>query len=187
MAAAVGPGMQMLGYEQQGAAQVVRHNQTQDNVTIDQDALASAALIYAAIKNFDEKHVNAVIAEERKRLKNCIKKLAQRLTFNTLVPWYQGAAFTVGTRDQLDFAMEAADPAGAAKPFNPKDWFDSDGEPKEWLRAVRRQNGNGWDGALAAATFIETKKKSKMREAYWDTLPPSTGADKIAGVRGYAQ
>ena len=176
--------------ERTKAAKQAPHVQVQKGVQIDQDALASAALIYGAIDKLgDDVKIGNVLA------KKLMMKLATKLSYNTLVPWYKGAAMLIGNRtdirkafgttNPLDGTLVQADSGGA---FMQMWWATDDEDVKtanEALRALRRTYGNGWEGSLAVATALETQQLKKQRDAYWEDLPAETFADNQAGVGTY--
>lgn len=181
--------------ETQGAGQVGGHVQTDQNPVIHYDALATASLINSALEwtgetANDVENIGSEPGRSIVKHMKAMKNLSSQLSYNTLVPWLQGACLLVGDLDDWKLVFGTRESSGGsiiykANPFVDKGWRND--EQTEWLRELRRQNGNTWDAAMAAARFLETKKLSVMREDYWANLPASTSADKIAGVRGYKQ
>ena len=89
--------MQTTSDEVQKAGQGAQYVQGQVGVQIDQDALASAALIYGAIKELPD---SMEVGTGGLKVKDICMRMAAKLSYNTLVPWYKGAALIVG--DAID-------------------------------------------------------------------------------------
>ena len=174
--------MQRTQQEVQGAAQARSWNQLEQTPIINYDALGTAALINSALS------VKGASPPEYKTTLEHMQTLAAKLSFNTLVPWLHGATLLVGTEAQCQavFAGSGKDPNGtdpAGKAFFAQ--MFSGGQPTEWLRALRRSNGNDWDASLSAAAFLEAKKLSLQRESVFAHLPKETYADGAAGIGMY--
>jgi len=170
--------MQSTADEAQKAAIGAQQVQTQVGVQIDQDALASASLIYGAIKHLDAsvELTDGTITITAKEL--CIR-LATKLSYNTLLPWYKGAALMVGERAHLEEAFKSH--AGDTT-WVESWWKTGKAEGSEKLKALRRTYGNGWQGALAAGTFVQRTQLAKQRDENWNKLPGLSSLDHVAGV-----
>lgn len=181
--------------ERQKAAQAAPHIGRQKGVQIDQDALASAALIYGAIDKLpDDLEIGPI--GSRLKVKQLMIDLATKLSHNTLVPWYKGAALLIGDFDQIKSAFSTMKPDGSLEVADANflnQWWvkgkQSNADDKknldnatEALRALRRTYGNGWEGSVAVGTALETQQLKKERDHYWNSLPGSTYADGAAGV-----
>jgi len=195
--------MQRTQQEVQGAGQAVNWNQREANPIINYDALATASLINSALLDDGASATGTNDAYELKaeRIQK-MRNLAAKLSFNTLVPWMQGAALLVADYQDFKYAFH---PGPIRKPdgsldFDPEDlanhvkWMGrcwtvttdaTDAVPTEFLRALRRANGNNWDASLQAAAFLETKKLSQQREQMWGKLPAVTTADNASGIHDW--
>lgn len=174
--------MQRTQQENQGASQAKNWNQLEQTPIVNYDALGTAALINSALA------VDTASGEYQKVLQN-MQKLAAKLSYNTLVPWLHGACLLVGDYAQCKavFTDPNLKSTGDANVKFFHTMFKKDKSMTEWLRALRRSNGNDWDASLSAAAFLEAKKLSLQREAIFSSLPPVTMADEHAGVVGYSQ
>lgn len=196
--------MQRTQQEVQGAGQAVNWNQREVNPVINYDALATASLINSALLDDGKSATGSNPANLLgvKRIKN-MRNLAAKLSFNTLVPWMQGAALLVADYQDFKYAFHPAKTARQADgslEFDAGDLADheawmkrcwhittnaADAVPTEFLRALRRANGNNWDSSLQAAAFLETKKLSQQREQMWGKLPAVTTADNASGIHDW--
>ena len=163
-------------HEQQGAAQAQGYNQRETNPIVNYDALATASLINSAL-------IDSGSTGATKPKFQSMRTLAAKLSYNTLVPWLQGAALLVADKDDFEAVFHTKD--ATHKAFMDRCW-DSSNKPTEFLRALRRANGNDWDASLQAAAFLEMKKLSQQRESMWSNLPSRTAADALTGVTGFS-
>lgn len=175
--------MQRTQQENQGASQAKNWNQLEQTPIINYDALGTAALINSALAA--DVLTGAGAEADMKAVLQSMQKLAAKLSYNTLVPWLQGACLLVGDRADCEavFTNPNPGPGGDAKKFYNTMWTGD--QMTEWLRALRRSNGNDWDASLSAAAFLEAKKLSLQREEIFSSLPPVTHADSMAGVVGW--
>jgi len=170
--------MQSTASEAQKAAIGAQQVQSQIGVQIDQDALASASLIYGAIKHLSDE-VKLLDKDNGGNIpaKALCIRLATKLSYNTLLPWYKGAALMIGEQEHV---LDAFTDVNKTTTWA-KNWYPDTG-PSEKLKALRRTYGNGWQGALAAGTFVQRTQLAHQRDANWRGLPGLTGPDQVAGV-----
>jgi len=166
--------LQNTADEHSAAAQTkaVEHGQ-QETPILRTDSLATSSLIYSALKDFKDN-----VPGTENEVMAGMRKMAQRLSKNTLSSWYKGALLTSGTKQEIarvwgdNFAMQC---------------YDSHNQMTPWLRELRRSYGNTWEGCMAAAKFLEEYQNSKLRTEMFQHIPSLSALDDDGiSVKGWS-
>lgn len=165
--------------EKSAAAQTnqVEHG-TETRPIIQTDSLATSSIIYSALNS-------AAVGGGGGPVIDGMKLVAQRLSQNSLAPWYKGAVLLVGTPKEITsiYGQQFCE-TNCALVYNADSWDASAMLP--WLTELRRTYGNSWEGCMQVAGFIEQYQAAKIRDEQWSKIPSVSFVDRQNGsVRGW--